>query len=74
MAFEGFDLGLKDKYNNSLCVGDFIRYNKLEYKGQIVYSPKLYAFSMIWENDDDIYPLHIYTGNFWEEVEKCAKP
>lgn len=81
MAFEGFDLGLKDKYNNCLCVGDnikdifFIDGQITEYKGQIVYSPKLYCFVVQWENEDeDIIPLFIMNEYFWKGVEKCAKP
>ena len=79
MSFEGFDLGLKDKYNNCLCVGDYIKDilfidgQITEDKGQIVYSPKLFCFAIQWA-EGDIYPLHDYTDNFWKGVEKCAKP
>lgn len=71
MAFEGFDLGLKDKYNNCLCVGDYINPNFfIERKGQIIYSPKLFSFVVQWDSGN-IKPLHEFTKNFWKGVEKC---
>lgn len=78
MVFEDFDLMIRDRYNNSLCVGDYIK-NILfidgkitELKGQIVYSPRDYAFAIAWE-DGYTYPLLEYKENFWKGVEKCAK-
>lgn len=76
MAFEGFDLGLKDRYNNCLCVGDYIKDilfidgQIVEEKGQIVYSPKLFCFAIQW-GDEEIVPLYEYYDDFWKGVEKC---
>jgi hypothetical protein len=78
MAFEGFDLGIRDRYENCLCVGDnikeflFIDGQRIEHKGQIVYSPKMFCFAVRW-TDYGIYPLHNLEDDFWEGVEKCQK-
>lgn len=54
MAFEGFDLMIRDKFNNSICVGDKFKHilfdeeegKIIENKGQIIYSPKYYCFAI----------------------------
>lgn len=78
MAFEGFDLMIRDKFNNSICVGDKFKHilfdevegKIIENKGQIIYSPKYYCFAIVWE-DTYIDSLSHYTDNFWKGVEKC---
>lgn len=80
MAFEGFDLGIRDKYNNCLCVGDNIKdiFFDEELKqfgediGKIVYSPKKFCFGIDWAGE--FVPLLDYDDNFWKGAEKCAKP
>jgi len=77
ILFNGFDLGLKDKFNNTLSVGDnikdiFFDEDTGQFKsnvGEIVYDTERCCFSVQWE--DDITPILEYEPDFWKGVEKC---
>lgn len=56
--FIGFDLNIKDKNGNSLCVGDKVKevYDEEEpieiIYGKVIYSPDKKAFGILWEKEN----------------------